>query len=372
MKKQSISYTTLKKKLDEALSKQSGIDSGKHAQFEELSVLKGSVIFYVQSEDELKSMKPVIVNLNRLALVICFFTTRDNYFPRCIQLIELDDFDISFEKVSDCIESIALILDIVQPAGVVLPDLVGLQKKCLYDLARRKKIPAFSLQNANKADSIQQKCQKINEKFPFPYFKQVAVKCLNIGCGEYPISGWLNTDLRFSEEVVFLNAEEKFPYADSSFHYVFSEHLFEHLSYRGGRNMLYESYRVLKPRGIFRLTMPVLEFLIDLYIHRNNALFEKYVNWSISEFAPEIKRDFQSEQIPRMFVINNFMRFWGHKMIYDKETVNLLLQKTGFREIKFLQPGESSHSILKNIERHGNRIPEWANHLESITIEAKK
>jgi len=370
MKKQSSSYATLKKKIEETLTKQSGIALEKHERYEELSVLKGFVIFYAQTEDELKSLVHLIVNLNRAVILICCFTAPD--FPHWIQVIELEDFEDSNEKVSDNIETFALFLAIVQPAGIVLPDTAGLQKKCLYDLSRRKKIPVISLQYVDNEDSVQQKCKKINEKFPFPYLKQAGLRCLNIGCGDNPVPNWLNTDLRFSEKVDFLNAEDKFPYPDSSFHYVFSEHLFEHLSYSGGRNMLHESCRVLKPRGVFRLTMPVLEFLIDLYLNRDNALFDKYADWSISEFAPDIKRDFQSEPIPRMFVLNNFMRFWGHKMIYDKETVTLLLQKTGFREITFPQPGESRHAILKNIERHGNKIPEWANLLESFTIEAKK
>ena len=169
-----------------------------------------------------------------------------------------------------------------------------------------------------------------------------------------------------------MNAERKFPYPDASFQYVFSEHLFEHLSYMGGKNMLYETYRVLKPQGIFRLTMPGLEFLVDLYLNKEDEVFEKYVEWNISEFAPEIARDFRSEKIPRMFVINNFMRFWGHKMIYDKETITLLLQKAGFKNITYPRIGESSQAVFKNIEQHGKKIPDWANRLESFVVEAQK
>ncbi len=353
-----------------------------HAWYAYLSQLKGYVIFYAQNEDELAYLSPIIVHLNRSAIVLCDFSLPNENFPDWIQVIEFGFFDQkvyenSFlendsKELYDYTNTFATLFEMILPDGIVVTGNTCFQKEIIDKLGSEKQIPVVSLPYANKDDSLQQICKTINESFPFPYFNQVEEAGLHIGCGNLPIAGWLNTDLNFSEKVTFMNAGEKFPFPDVSFHYIFSEHLFEHLSYQQGKNMLQESYRVLKPDGVFRLTMPGLEFLMDIYFNQENELNEQYTDWSISVFDPEIKKDFQSEKIPRMFVLNNFMRFWGHQMIYDKETITNLLKKAGFTNITYPRSGESIHAVLENIEQHAKSIPEWANNLESFTIEARK
>lgn len=45
------------------------------------------------------------------------------------------------------------------------------------------------------------------------------------------MNGWLNADLqRNHPEVRYLNAGSPYPFPDKSFDYIFSDHLFEHLS----------------------------------------------------------------------------------------------------------------------------------------------
>jgi len=365
------------------IAKQSKIEDLKeHLWYPYFSHLREYVVFYVQNEDELNYLSQIIIALNRSVIVLCNFNLQKDFFPDWIQVVELDYIDQkvydnsfldnSFDELSNYINTLSIFLDIIQPAGIVMFENASFQKKELQDLGNNKQIPIILLQSENKNNLLQRICKTINEHFPFSYFNQVEKTALHIGCGNHPISGWLNTDLSFSEKIVFMNAEKQFPFPDSSFHYVFSEHLFEHLDYKGGRNMLHESYRVLKPKGIFRLTMPCLEFLMDLYLNKGNELNEKYIDWSISLFDPVIKNDFKTERIPRMFIVNNFMRFWGHKMIYDKETITYLLKKTGFKNVTYPQLGDSKHNILKNIEQHGKSIPEWANNLESFVVEAQK
>ena len=71
-------------------------------------------------------------------------------------------------------------------------------------------------------------------------------------------------------------------------------------------------------------------------------------------------------------VVNNFMRFWGHQMIYNFSLLHAMLEQAGFTNIKECPAGSSEHPYLQGLEHHGDVIPKWANDLESMTIEAEK
>ena len=73
-----------------------------------------------------------------------------------------------------------------------------------------------------------------------------------------------------------MDAGEPFPILDNTIDYVYSEHLFEHLTYKQAKNMLKESYRVLKENGVIRIATPNLQFLIDLYLHPEKDINKSY------------------------------------------------------------------------------------------------
>ena len=72
------------------------------------------------------------------------------------------------------------------------------------------------------------------------YLASHDVRKLQIGSGKNFLDGWLNSDINPGRESVFLDATKRFPLPDSSFDYVFCEHLIEHLEYREGVRMLRE------------------------------------------------------------------------------------------------------------------------------------
>ncbi|MDE5560242.1 MAG: hypothetical protein K2J00_00310 [Bacteroidaceae bacterium] len=79
-----------------------------------------------------------------------------------------------------------------------------------------------------------------------------------------------------------------------------------------------------------------------------------------------------SRPLPMALVVNNFMRMWGHSMLYDYHTFERMLQRTGFVNVCRQECGMSGHPFLCGLEQHGMVIPEWANRLESMTVEATK
>lgn len=197
------------------------------------------------------------------------------------------------------------------------------------------------------------------------YFKNYENKKLHIGCGFNRIKGWLNSDYfpRLSN-VVHLDATKKFPFEDNSLDYIFSEHMIEHLTYADGEKMLVESFRVLKPHGKIRITTPDLAFVLKLYSKNKTRLLANYISWSCDNFI-------KNSEISDTFVINNFMRDWGHLFIYDDKTLRSLLNKIGYVDIQSYKINESDDPVLCDIENQ-IRMPDGFLQLESFTLEARK
>lgn len=204
------------------------------------------------------------------------------------------------------------------------------------------------------------------------YLKTTLVPKLHIGCGPFIKPNWLNVDVCPRKGVEFMDASKEFPFPNESFQYIFSEHMLEHLDYLGGRNFFSESFRILKKGGILRLAVPNLDFLIQLYVKPDDRINRNYINWSISQYNESVEDDFINQSIPPGLTINYFMHEWGHKMIYDKDLLLVMLQHAGFQEVSFCEIGKSSYPELTDLEDHGNMIPDWANQLETMVVEAKR
>ena len=179
------------------------------------------------------------------------------------------------------------------------------------------------------------------------------------------MKGWLNTgiSLRESWKGVYMDAGKLFPLPDSCFDYVYSEHLFEHLTYPQAINMLKESYRVLKPGGVIRIATPDLRFLLGLYQEPEKPIHQEYIEYSA-----------KSGGLPAspVYVINRFHTAWGHQIIYDKETLSDLLVRAGFKDVCSCEVGQSKHIALKGVENHFKILPEAFNRLETMILEATK
>ncbi len=198
------------------------------------------------------------------------------------------------------------------------------------------------------------------------YLKDSNIPKLQLGSGLNILDGWLNTDQVPSKNTIFLNVKKPFPFEDGVFHYMFCEHLIEHLSYSEGEFMLQECFRSLKPGGKIRIATPDLRFLIELYNAEKNETQKQYIAWAAGLFLSDIKDPTDT------FVINNFFRSWGHKFIYDFKTLSNSLSRAGFVKIIGCSVSNSEDDNLKNVESHGKQIPEKFNKLETMIIEAEK
>jgi predicted SAM-dependent methyltransferase len=197
---------------------------------------------------------------------------------------------------------------------------------------------------------------------------------LHLGCGRNLLEGWINTDFNTAkfQGSDFLDVTEKFPYDDNSVDYIFSEHMIEHINYQDGKFMIEESFRVLKSGGKIRISTPDLKFLINLYTEDKTDLQKRYIDYSVNHKSYNVSIGIDT------FIINNFVRDWGHIFIYDEKTLKSLFESVGFSDVKSYLISESEDENLKNLEnindsenRGQGQTKEFLQ-LETFTLEATK
>jgi len=199
---------------------------------------------------------------------------------------------------------------------------------------------------------------------------------LNLGCGLAVTNGWLNIDgslnalvaamppsfhvwmyrltgakryyseseyCRLLRDHVFIHHDlaNGIPLHDGVADYIYSSHFFEHLYRDDVKHLLNECYRVLKHGGVLRISIPDLEYAIDLYLSGNkDEMLQNY-----------------------FFVEDGESHYARHKYMYDFEMFSSLLRDAGFADVQRCQFQEGA---VPDIDALDNR-PD-----ESIFIEAKK
>jgi len=198
------------------------------------------------------------------------------------------------------------------------------------------------------------------------YFSSHTVRKLQIGCGNHPLPGWLNTDLQpIHPDIMALDARKPLPFPDDSFDFVFSEHVIEHMSFPEGCAMLAECKRILKPGGRIRIATPDLAFLVGLYGNEKNEDQQRFLQWSKDCFLP------WAPSADDTFVINNAVRDWGHQFIYDEKVLLFAMAKAGFTQLVCYPLMESDVADLCGLE-HEQRAPAGLLALETMIVEGSR
>lgn len=183
---------------------------------------------------------------------------------------------------------------------------------------------------------------------------------LQIGSGPQRLSGWLNSDLIMGD--IYLNLGRPLPLPSSSFAYVFGEHVIEHLPERAAAMLLTELRRVLRPDGVLRLTTPDLEKIIGIYEDRSPII-------SRTRYGHFLDKQTGKPHARACQILNDYMRLWGHRWIYDEEDLTARLRAVGFGRVSRHETGESDHPCLRGLERHGGA--DWVNRAEAMCLEAE-
>lgn len=169
--------------------------------------------------------------------------------------------------------------------------------------------------------------------------------CINLGCGNNPIKGWLNFDSCTIDGVLCWDLSRGIPLDDNSVDYVYSEYFIEHLTSHQGVVLFKEIYRVLKQGGVVRTAMPDLSYLIQKYQSED---WRKQA-WLEQEAYAQIKTPAQ--------MLNTALRDWGHQWVYDADEAAHLSLQSGFGDFTVQEWGKSYHEQLVHREtRQDSRL----------------
>lgn len=175
------------------------------------------------------------------------------------------------------------------------------------------------------------------------------MKLLNLGCGGNRPNDvrWVNIDnlheifpdlnrperKQMDAEANYLNADLRkgIPFEDNSVEGILASHFFEHLDAQEALVMVRDCYRVLKPGGVLRISIPDTKKFHELSV--NN-----YQDWGEPNGTPE----------------KSFMEyalfFAEHKQLLGIDGINCLLWTAGFREYTETTSNETLCPPLASID----------------------
>lgn len=142
---------------------------------------------------------------------------------------------------------------------------------------------------------------------------------LHLGCGRNYLAGWINIDLahpRRSQDLSW-DLRRGLPFPDGAAAAIFAEHLFEHLDIACGLRLLRECRRILAPGGVLRIGVPDLERYVRSYLGAD-PLIENY----------------RPGRPTRGIAFGEIFFFYGHRSMYDFETLELILREVGFTAVE--------------------------------------
>lgn len=172
---------------------------------------------------------------------------------------------------------------------------------------------------------------------------------LNVGCGRFPIAGWLNLDIQELPGVDrVVDVRAGLPFRDAAA--VYAEHFLEHLTFLEALDFLRASHAALAPGGHLRLSTPNLAWVWATHV-------------PAADDAGEARR--------RTFVANRAFYGWQHRFLWTRELLAEAVGACGFAAARFEAYGESAEPALRNLEQH-DRYPDAPGLEHVLIVEAER
>lgn len=163
---------------------------------------------------------------------------------------------------------------------------------------------------------------------------------LDIGTSTAFVSpGWIPCDIDPDEQSLRIDAAKPWPLPDGCAKAVRAEHMIEHLSWEEAELCVGEMARVLEPGGLCRICTPDLEGISRAYLERDPRVLEAHRE--VGYFAPTWS------QLP-----NNYLRMFGHRFVFDFESLRYLLERAGFDAVERTGFNRSRHALLDGTDSH--------------------
>ncbi len=165
---------------------------------------------------------------------------------------------------------------------------------------------------------------------------------LHLGSGPNVVPGWLNADKFNSHADIYLDVYHRFPFPNGCFEAIYAEHLFEHIKIEKVRHFLSETLRVLKPKGVLRLSVPDLELFAHKYVERDHEFFAPYLEKYENRRAEGRSKYWIVRTYGAVFMSLANQRFFHHRWMYDFETIEACARAVGYAQVIKQQYGKST------------------------------
>lgn len=176
---------------------------------------------------------------------------------------------------------------------------------------------------------------------------------LHLGCGRKYIDGFKHVDLQDFAHIDYKTSVDDLHFAqDNSIELIYAAHILEHFGRNEYVKVLEEWYRVLKPDGILRISVPSFNAVVEYYVNKEDNL----------------------ELLLGLLVGGQKVGEYDyHKMIFDKKLLIKILQDIGFKNIEEYDWRETEHSNIDDFSQaYLPHMDKENGMLMSLNIEAIK
>ena len=141
--------------------------------------------------------------------------------------------------------------------------------------------------------------------------------------------------------------------------------MLEHLKITRVEHFFKECFRVLKPDGIFRITVPDLELVARKYVEKDHEFFEPYLK------KGEVRRASGNKKFWMVRSYGGVLNMFGtpyysrHRWFYDYDTIKLCAEEVGFKNIVRQFFEKSQAAALSKMDREHRQF-------ETVYVEMTK
>ncbi len=174
---------------------------------------------------------------------------------------------------------------------------------------------------------------------------------IQYGCGPSCPDGWVNFDasptlrlqklplvggmfrrppIIFSEKARYGDIVKGLPCPDESAEGIYASHVLEHLALADFWTALQNTFRLLKPGGIFRLVVPDLEIRARRYLQHLESGDPEASSWFMNATMLGVERRKPGLGALARTLFGNSAHLW----MWDEKSMSAALQKVGFANVR--------------------------------------